>query len=212
MARDRIARHSRNESVRLIAIIVACVLVVMMFILGAVRSEQTEPPGQSDAGESVPVVTPSKIPNVTDTEASLGTDSQAYSQIVHETDLGWAASQPLNGQWVAQLSINMVLSPNQPNARPSSKGTVDTPQVVLATFQSLDERLDSDTTQVHMLRRSSYGPAIDDEQFIFVTIALGDFQSSDDVEQWCQDSFPELGTGTELDASCSPLSLQPRQS
>ena len=103
-----------------------------------------------------------------------------------------------------------VTSPNQPASRPSGKATVDSAPIVLAEYEALVDRFAFDGTQVLLVRRSAYGPAVTDDQFIFVTLVSKGFGSGGDVQGWCDEHYANLGAGADRDAACTPVQLQRR--
>lgn len=202
--------RSRSEIIRWAAIGVAVLLVAVLFTLGVGLSQDDGQPEGLAVGvdsESVRVIS---TPAVTASGSSLSTDAQAYSRLSGYADAGWASIQPVRGQWAAQVGSHIVLSPNQPTARPSGKATVDSAPIVLAEYEALTDRFAFGVTQVLLVRRSAYGPAVTDDQFIFVALVIEDFGSAEEAQNWCDEHYSNLAEGASRDAACSPAQLQRR--
>ncbi|WP_316669713.1 hypothetical protein [uncultured Propionibacterium sp.] len=198
--------RSRGEVVRWSAIGLTLVLVVVLFALGADSSQDegvtvdTEPARAISAPASAGPGSGS----------SMSTDAQAYGELSSHADAGWASIQPVQGQWAALVGSHVVLSPNQPASLPSGKATVDSAPIVLAEYEALVDRFAPDGAQVLLVRRSAYGPAVTDDQFIFVTLVVDGLGSSADAQDWCDRHYSDLQAGADRDAACSPVQLQRR--
>ncbi|MBE6478222.1 MAG: hypothetical protein E7Z97_09205 [Propionibacteriaceae bacterium] len=202
--------RSRSEIVRWAAIGVAVLLVAVLFTLGVGLSQDDEQPEGLAIGAGSESVRAVSTPAATTSGSSMSTDVQAYSRLSSHADAGWASIQPVQGQWAVQVGSHVVLSPNQPAARPSGKATVDSAPIVLAEYEALSDRFAFGGTQVLLVRRSAYGPAVTDDQFIFVALVLDDFGSVEDAQQWCDQHYSNLAEGANRDAACSPAQLQRR--
>ncbi|SYZ32604.1 hypothetical protein [Propionibacterium australiense] len=202
--------RSRSELVRWSAIGVALLLVAILFTVGVGSARNDEQQDRLTGGvgsESVRAVSTAAAPG---SGSSMSTDVQAYSALSSLADAGWASIQPVQGQWTVQVGIHLVLSPNQPAARPSGKATVDSAPVVLAEYESLADRFAFNGTQVLLVRRSAYGPAVTDDQYILVTLVVERFGSEEDAQNWCDGHYSNLAQGADRDAACSPTQLQRR--
>lgn len=199
--------RSRGEIIRWSTIGLALALVVVLFALGAGPSRDERATAGSESARAI-----STTPATAGSPAgsSLSTDTRAYGELSGHADAGWASIQPVQGQWAALVGSHVVLSPNQPASRPSGKATVDSAPIVLAEYEALVDRFAFDGTQVLLVRRSAYGPAVTDDQFIFVTLVSKGFGSGGDVQGWCDEHYANLGAGADRDAACTPVQLQRR--
>lgn len=189
-----------SGSVRVVIILVALLAVVAMSLIAGLTSKNTNQPG-SHAGSSIT----NRPVSVSPTLATVSTDSQAYSELVRRADEGWTATQPLTGQWVAQLGSAVVVSPGQPTPSPSGITPVSAPPDALASFEAARRDDSGEGHDVRLLRRSTFNPPAIDDRFTFVTIVSGNFSNADEVTSWC------AGRSQAASASgCAPLQLLPR--
>jgi hypothetical protein len=112
---------------------------------------------------------------------------------------------PLDGRWAVQLSSKAegITDPMQVAA--NGTHTFHAPDI-LSEHEALrfDARFEGD---VLLVKGTDFGEASSyNGKPFWITIVLGDFASSDEVERWCESQFQEL-TAAQLANSCLPRSL-----
>lgn len=197
---------SLSRSIRLVVLAVSLLVVVLMIGGSLWSSQETNRPGANTAAiPSSGISNSASDGNSASNNNSVSTDSRAFSQLVSNADAGWAATQPVNGQWVAELAEAVVVSPGQSTPLPSGAGASTTAPAALTSFESLQAEDAGQGYQLRLLRRSAYGPASVDDQFTFVTVVAGPFSNADTVRSWCAAHAGALTT-----QRCDPVQLRAR--
>lgn len=148
----------------------------------------------------------SDLPTVSTSAEGPGSEAAALTELETPaaSDL---ESVPRTSQHVAQLASKYV-GITDPLQTASNGSHTFLAEDILLEHRALRERLD--TVRIVLLRSTAYGTRRTHEgQPYWVTMALSPtFTSSDDVRQWCRESFPDL-TGTDLTNSCMVNRLVP---
>ena len=164
----------------------------------ATDSPSTALPQPSDS----PTPTPSPTP-YEPTEAELEQQADAVLTEQAATD---RRQTKLRGQWVTQLSSKYVgvRDPLQESASGSHTFyAVD----ILAEHQNLRETFSA--YDVILLRGQDFSPGMTHNGDTFwYTFVLGNFDSRNDVDHFCEWAFPGL-TGKDLKNRCLPRTLRP---
>ena len=212
-----VGRPERSRRLLLIASVVMAVLIVAVAAVGirhmTSASSVSRAVGSTAAPTSSPSTLASKPAATTSPTKQVPIAPTPDPQVVAIAALQANRADdlhsiPLTGQWIAQLASKTpgIVDPNQITAQ---GGHTFSAADILSEFLKARNNPNYGS-YVGLLLSTDYGtPQLYKGQALWVTFAaVPGFSSADDVRTWCAQQFPTL-TGTVLDDSCTPRTLDP---
>ena len=212
-----VGRPERSRRLLLIASVVMAVLIIAVAAVGirhmTSASSVSRAVGSTAAPTSSPSTLASKPAATTSPTKQVPIAPTPDPQVVAIAALQANRADdlhsiPLTGQWIAQLASKTpgIVDPNQITAQ---GGHTFSAADILSEFLKARNNPNYGS-YVGLLLSTDYGtPQLYKGQALWVTFAaVPGFSSADDVRTWCAQQFPTL-TGTVLDDSCTPRTLDP---
>jgi hypothetical protein len=178
---------------------------------GGVGPPATDPPTaeapSTEPATTEPATTEAATTGATTTEATTGPEQEALAQLENLSRQG-LTQVSLTGQFAAQLASKNPGIADRFQAAADGSHTFRATDI-LREFKTLhDDPRNGDATVV-LLKSTDYGKRqLYNGRPLYVTFALRDFASRQDVLAWCARRFPEL-SGEALADQCAARRLMP---